>query len=168
MDRRLNAQVNRLEPGKQRADMPGFSIAVLILRVLLGGLLIVAGALKAGHAPDLAAAIAGFRILPANITAPLALVLPYFEILLGAYLVAGLFTRAAGVVAAVQFLLYAGAIASAVVRHIPANCGCFGPADAATADWPHVLFDLILAALAAIIAYGAPGAFAVDRRLVRK
>ncbi len=148
--------------------MPTLSIAVLILRVLLGAVLIVAGALKIGHAADLAAAIAGFRLLPAAITAPLALVLPYFEVLLGLYLVAGLFTRVAGAVAAAQFVLYAAAIASAVVRHIPANCGCFGPADAATADWPHVAFDLILAAIAAIIAYGAPGVLALDRRLVRK
>jgi predicted N-formylglutamate amidohydrolase len=67
----------------------------------------------------------------------------------------------------VQFVIYAAAIASAVVRHIPANCGCFGPHDAATADWPHVAFDLGLAAIAAFIAYGAPGALALDRRLAR-
>lgn len=141
--------------------------AVALARVILGGMLIFAGALKVGHAPDLASAIAGFRLLPAVVTAPLALVLPYFEILLGLYLIAGLFTRAVATIAAVQFVVYAVAIASAVIRHIPANCGCFGPNDTATADWPHVFFDLALAALAAFIAYGAPGALAVDRRLAR-
>lgn len=144
------------------------TMIVTVLRVVLGLLLVLAGALKVGHAPDLASAIAGFRLLPPSVTAPIALVLPYFEILLGLYLAAGLFTRIAATVAAAQFVVYAAAIASAVIRHIPANCGCFGPNDAATADWPHVLFDLILAAVAAFIAYGAPGAFAVDRRLVRK
>ena len=141
--------------------------AVTAARLILGGMLIFAGALKVGHAADLASAIAGFRLLPASVTAPIAVVLPYFEILLGIYLIVGLFTRVAATVAAAQFVLYAGAIASAVIRHIPASCGCFGPNDTATADWPHVLFDLILAALAAFIAYGAPGAFAVDRRLSR-
>lgn len=141
---------------------------VVAARIVLGAVLIAAGMLKVGHAADLASAIAGFRLLPAAIVAPLALVLPYFEILLGIYLVAGLFTRVAATVAAVQFVLYAAAIASAVLRHIPANCGCFGPNDSATADWPHVLLDLLLAAIAAFIAYGAPGAFAVDRRLARK
>jgi uncharacterized membrane protein YphA (DoxX/SURF4 family) len=139
--------------------------AVFVVRVLLGGLLLVTGALKVGHAPDLAAAIAGFRLLPSAAIGPLALALPYFELLLGAYLVAGLFTRVAGIVAAVQFSIYGGAIASAVLRHIPANCGCFGPNDAAVADWPHVAFDLALAAAGFFIAYAAPGVFALDRSM---
>jgi len=138
---------------------------VAVARLVLGGLLIVTGALKIGHPVDLASAIAGFRLLPAELAAPLAIILPYFELLLGLYLVAGLFTRVAAWVAAVQFIVYAAAIGSAVVRGIPANCGCFGPGDAAVADWPHVAFDLALAALAVLIALRAPGAFALDRRL---
>jgi uncharacterized membrane protein YphA (DoxX/SURF4 family) len=140
-------------------------MVVAVARLVLGGLLIWAGALKIGHPIDLASAIAGFRLLPPDLVAPLAVILPYFEVLLGLYLLAGLFTRVAAWVAAVQFVIYAAAIASAVVRGIPANCGCFGPGDAAVADWPHVAFDLALAALAILIALRAPGAFALDRRL---
>jgi uncharacterized membrane protein YphA (DoxX/SURF4 family) len=139
--------------------------AVFIVRVLLGALLLAAGALKVGHAPELAASIAGFRLLPAAITGPLALALPYVELWLGLYLVAGLFTRVIAAIAALQFVLYSGAIASAVLRHIPANCGCFGPGDATVADWPHVAFDLLLAAASVFVAWGAPGALAFDRRL---
>jgi len=137
----------------------------LVLRIALAAVLIVAGALKIGHAADLASAIAGFRLLPGAVVAPLALALPYVEIFFGGYLLLGLFTRTVAIVIAVQFALYAGAIASAVLRHIPADCGCFGPHDVATADWPHVAFDVALAAIAAIIAYGAPGALALDRRI---
>jgi uncharacterized membrane protein YphA (DoxX/SURF4 family) len=139
--------------------------AVLVVRVLLGGLLLVAGALKIGHATELAADIAGFRLLPAAIVGPLAVAIPFIEVLLGTYLVAGLFTRVVAAVATLQFVCYAGAIASAVARHISANCGCFGPSDSAVADWPHVAFDLALAAASLFVAYGAPGAFAVDRKL---
>lgn len=137
----------------------------LIVRVLAGALFVAAGASKVGHFNDLAAAIAGFRILPEAAVGPLAVVLPFFEIGLGLYLVAGLFTRAAASVAAVQLVIYAAAIASAVVRHIPANCGCFGPQDTATADWPHVLADLALAAVCAVIAWRAPGLLALDNRM---
>lgn len=137
----------------------------LVLRLALGLTLIVTGALKAGHAADLASAIAGFRLLPQAAIGPLAVALPYIEILVGGYLVLGLFTRLAAIAAAVQFVLYAGAIASAVIRHIPANCGCFGPHDTATADWPHVAFDMALALVALIIAAGAPGRLALDRRI---
>ncbi|MGA8574516.1 MAG: MauE/DoxX family redox-associated membrane protein [Candidatus Cybelea sp.] len=139
--------------------------AVLIIRVLLGGLLVIAGALKVGHPAELAASIAGFRLLPPQVVGPLAVGLPYVELMLGAYLVAGLFTRVAAVVAAVQFFCYAGAVASAVLRHLAANCGCFGPNDAAVADWPHVALDFSLALASVFVAYGAPGALAVDRKL---
>jgi uncharacterized membrane protein YphA (DoxX/SURF4 family) len=139
--------------------------AVFIVRVVLGALLLAAGALKVGHAPELAASIAGFRLLPAAVAGVLALALPYVELLLGLYLLAGLFTRVVAVIAAVQFVVYSGAIASAVLRHIPANCGCFGPKDVTMADWPHVGADLLLAAAGAFVAWGAPGALAVDRRL---
>jgi uncharacterized membrane protein YphA (DoxX/SURF4 family) len=141
------------------------SAIVLLLRVALGATLIAAGALKIPHPEQLAAAIAGFRLLPAGVVAPLALGLPYFEVLVGLYVAIGLFTRIAAWVACAQFLVYAAAIASAVVRGIPASCGCFGPNDTATADWPHVVVDLGLALVGAVVAFGAPGPLSVDRRL---
>ncbi len=139
--------------------------AVFIVRVLLGALLLAAGALKVGHAPELAASIAGFRLLPPAVTGLLALALPYIELLLGLYLIAGLFTRVVAAIAAAQFLVYSGAIASAVIRHIAANCGCFGPNDVTVADWPHAGVDLVLAGAGVFVALGAPGALAFDRRL---
>ncbi|HTX59951.1 MAG TPA: MauE/DoxX family redox-associated membrane protein, partial [Verrucomicrobiae bacterium] len=98
---------------------------VFALRFLLGALLLVAGALKAGHPVELAAAISGFRLLPAAVVGPLAIGLPFLEIVLGLYLVAGLFVRVVAAFSAFQFVVYGLAIASAVLRHIPANCGCF-------------------------------------------
>ena len=56
---------------------------VFAARLLVGGLLVAAAALKIGHPEQLAAAIAGFRLLPAFAVAPLALALPFFELLLG-------------------------------------------------------------------------------------
>jgi uncharacterized membrane protein YphA (DoxX/SURF4 family) len=137
--------------------------AVTLARAILAVVLVGAGVLKLGHAPDLAASIAGFRLLPPGATALIALVLPPLEIFIGLYLAAGLFTRIAGIITAAMFALYAGAIASAVLRGIPADCGCFGTGDHATADWPHVAFDLALALLAAFVSARGPGAFALDR-----
>lgn len=145
--------------------MKPHAAATLIARVLIGALFVTAGALKVGHFNDLAAAIAGFRILPEPIIGPLAVILPFFEIGLGLYLIAGLFTRGAATVGAVQLLLYAAVVASAVIRHIPANCGCFGPQDNAPADWPHAAADAALAAVCALIAWQSPGALSLDERM---
>lgn len=136
-----------------------------VVRVLVGALFIAAGAAKVGHFNDLAAAIAGFRLLPEAAVAPLAVILPFFEIGVGLYLAAGLFTRVAAAVGAIQLTIYAGAIASAVVRHIPANCGCFGPQDRASADWPHVAADLAVAVICAVVAMRPPGKYSLDQRM---
>ncbi|MDQ2857437.1 MAG: DoxX family protein [Candidatus Eremiobacteraeota bacterium] len=139
---------------------------IFALRLGVGGLLLVAGILKAHDGPAATAStIAGYRILPPAIVAPLGVALPYAEILLGAYLVGGLFTRVAATLASVQFGLFAAAVASLVVRGIPADCGCFGSGVRTPPSWGHVAADVLLALVCACIAWRAPGAFAIDRSL---
>lgn len=137
---------------------------VFAIRLAIGALLIVAGALKAHDGVTATAStIAAYRLLPPSVVGPLAVALPYAEIVLGGYLVAGFFVRAAALVATVQFLIFAAAVASLVVRNLPADCGCFGSAIPTPPSWAHVAVDVGLAIAAAVIVRFAPGAFAVDR-----
>jgi len=139
---------------------------IFALRVAIGGVLLVAGVLKAHDGPTATAAtIAGYRVLPGAFVAPLGAALPYVEIVLGGYLVAGLFTRVAAALAAVQFAIFSAAVASLVVRHIAADCGCFGSGLPTPPSWGHVTVDVVFVLASAAIAWGAPGAFAVDRYL---
>jgi uncharacterized membrane protein YphA (DoxX/SURF4 family) len=140
-------------------------VLVLVVRVALGLVFLIAGGLKIGHADLFASQIAGFELLPMPLIAPLALLLPFVELLLGAYLIIGLFTRVAAGFAAFQLAVFAGAIASAVVRGIHASCGCFGPADQTTTSWPEVARDAGFVLVALFIAWRAPGALALDRRM---
>ena len=84
---------------------------VLVLRIVLGAIFIVAGSSKIGHPSLFAAEIAGFRILPQVVIAPLALVLPYLEVLLGAYLILGLFTTWSEVARDAAFVVLALVVA---------------------------------------------------------
>ena len=138
---------------------------VLVLRIALGAVFLAAGALKVGHADVFASEIAGFQLLPHPLIAPLALLLPFLELMIGVYLVIGLFTRFAAWFAALEMAVFAAAIASAVVRGISTSCGCFGPSDRATTSWPEVARDAGFTLVAVIIAVWAPGALALDRRM---
>lgn len=140
-------------------------VAVLILRILIGAVFVVAGFSKAGHAELFAAQIAGFRLLPQVVIAPMALVLPYLEMLLGGYLIVGLFTRASAWIAVALLAVFDLAIASAVVRGLTISCGCFGPNDTTVTSWAEVARDAVLVVFAAIVALRAPGMLAVDRRI---
>jgi len=52
-----------------------------------------------------------------------------------------------------------------VARGLPVACGCFGQADTAKASWMDVARDVALTIASVVIALGAPGLFALDRRL---
>jgi len=139
--------------------------AVLVVRVVLGAIFVVAGASKVGHAAEFAQQIAAFRLLPQPVIAPMALVLPFLEIMLGVYLIVGLFTRAAAWVAAALLLMFDGAIASAVVRGMTLNCGCFGTHDTTVTTWTEVARDAVFVLLAVFVALRPPGMLALDRRI---
>jgi uncharacterized membrane protein YphA (DoxX/SURF4 family) len=141
-------------------------ILILILRVAIGALLLVAGALKAHDGFHVTAeTIVAYRLLPAFAVVPLAVFLPYFEIGLGCYLVLGLYTRVIATISALQFVIFTFAVASVVARHIQISCGCFGAGDTTPASWFDVARDSVLVLLAALVAWKAPGALAVDNRL---
>lgn len=138
---------------------------VFVLRVALGLVFLAAGGLKIGHAEFFASEIAGFQLLPHPLIAPLALLLPFLELMIGVYLILGLFTRFAAWFAAAEMAVFSAAIASAVMRGISTSCGCFGPNDKATTSWPEVGRDLGLTLVCVIVAWRAPGALALDRRM---
>ena len=138
---------------------------VLVLRVALGFVFLAAGGLKVGHAEDFASEIAGFQLLPHALIAPLALLLPFLELMIGVYLVLGLFTRFAAWFAAFEMAVFAAAIASAVIRGISTSCGCFGPSDHTMTSWPEVGRDVGLTLMGSVVALWAPGALALDRRM---
>jgi putative oxidoreductase len=126
------------------------------VRIVLGGLFIVAGILKIGHAADLASAITAFQTgLPPPVVAAMALALPPAEILLGIYLVAGLLLPLSSAVAAGLLGIFTLVVASVVVRGLSAPCGCFGPGDTQPATWLTVVRDLCLVVPALYLAWWA-------------
>ena len=134
------------------------------IRIIIGAVLVVAGILKAPDPTALASTIAGFQLVPAALAGPMGVFLPWFEMLLGGYLIVGYLTRVAAWVAFGEFAVFAAAIASVVVRGIHISCGCFGQGDTAPASWIDVARDGLLAAAALMVALRAPGALAIDGR----
>lgn len=143
------------------------NVAVFVARAIVGGTLLAAGILKLGHFDSLASTIAAYRIpfLSPGVIAALSVAIPLIEVLLGAYVLIGLYTRAAAALALCEFAIFAAVVASVVVRGIPAPCGCFGPGDTRPASWLEVARDLALALIAAFIIWRAPGVLALDRRM---
>jgi len=103
-------------------------IVSLLGRLAVGGVLLYAGFSKAlAPAAEFAAALDTYHLFPAAALTPIALVVPWFEIWTGLFLIAGLYTCWAAGCAAGLFTTFLAVLASAKMRHIDlASCGCFG------------------------------------------
>lgn len=97
-----------------------------LLRVVLGGVLLVAGALKVTNPGASALAVRAYQLLPYDLAGYVGYVLPVLEILVGILLVLGLFTRVASVAATLLMLAFVVGIVSAWARGLSIDCGCFG------------------------------------------
>ncbi len=102
--------------------------AGLACRIILGGLFIYAGYLKAAApAEEFAAVIEGYKIIPVSLSLWAAYVLPWAELYVGGFIAAGILTRLSITAAGGIIGVFIMALFSALARGIPlADCGCFG------------------------------------------
>ena len=98
----------------------------LVFRLLLGGVLLVAGGLKAFKPAESAGAVAAYKILPTNIAHLMGYALPWLEICVGILLIIGLSIRFAAIISSCVMLIFIVAIISVWARGLLINCGCFG------------------------------------------
>lgn len=106
----------------------------LAARLVVGGVWLYAGWIKIGDPEGSVTAVRAYQLLPLSLADAVGRVLPALEMAIGACLVLGLLTRmVAGLSALLQVAFIIG-ITSVWVRHIPIDCGCFGPGGAAGED----------------------------------
>jgi len=96
------------------------------LRLLVGGLFMVAGTLKAAEPATFLTAIENYHILPRALAVAAAFYLPYLEILCGSCLVLRRWQTGALVLMGCLMLVFIVALASAWGRGLNIACGCFG------------------------------------------
>ncbi len=99
----------------------------LLLRVIVGGLFVVAGVLKLADPGAFAAAIDGYGLVSWRTTKLLSHILPVVEILTGLGVIFDI-KGALGLIVA-QLLVFVGVIGYAVHLGLDVDCGCFGPSD---------------------------------------
>ena len=98
----------------------------LVARLIVGGVLIVAGYSKFSDPAGNVRAVRAYRLLPESVVPTVGHALPTVEMVIGLFLILGLLTRAFAVVAGLFFLAFIIGIASAWARGLEINCGCFG------------------------------------------
>ncbi|MGQ0628855.1 MAG: DoxX family protein [Phycisphaerales bacterium] len=124
----------KAQPGSRRCALGALA---LLLRVALGGLLMFSGWVKLGIADfgvlpvlsplDFAYSIKGFKMgLPDGLVEVMAFAIPWGEFIIGAFILLGLWTRAAAALSMIMMVSFTAGILSVIARGLDVNCPCFG------------------------------------------
>ena len=115
----------------------------LFARLILGGVLLAAGALKIGNLQKSAMAVRAYELLPVSLANFLGYTLPWIEIGVGLLLITGALVRISGLIGAVTMLAFIIAIGQAWARGLSIDCGCFGGGGAIDPEDTKYLSEII-------------------------
>jgi len=139
----------------------------LLARLILGAVLLVAGALKVPNLPKSAMAVRAYEMLPIPMANFLGYTLPWIEIGLGLLLIVGVTVKISGALGALTMLAFIIAIAQAWARGLSIDCGCFGgggtidPED--TKYLSEIIRDIGLMGLGIFLYLYPKGRFAIEK-----
>ena len=141
----------------------------LLARLILGGVLIWAGAAKVTNPALSALAVRAYKILPYDFAGYVGYALPIVEILIGLLLVVGLFTRLSAMVGGLLMLAFIFGISWAWFHGYSIDCGCFGGGGtiaAAQTQYPQELLrDISFVACAGWLVFRPRTPYSLDHRL---
>lgn len=139
----------------------------LLVRLTLGGVLLIAGAIKVPNLPKSAMAVRAYEVLPITLANFLGYTLPWIEIGLGLLLIVGVLVKISGALGALTMLTFIIAITQAWARGLSIDCGCFGgggtinPED--TKYLSEIIRDIGLMGMGIFLYLYPKGRFAVER-----
>ncbi len=113
----------------------------LVLRLYLSGIFIYASLHKINFPAEFADNIAGYLIVPHWLVNPLAVFMPWLELVCGLFLLAGVRVRAACLLICGMLIMFTLAVVVALIKDTPIGCGCFQSVGEAISWWT-VLRDL--------------------------
>ena len=124
-----------------------------ILRLVVGGVFVAAGALKIWDPSGFANDIANYRLLPDALVNLVAITLPSIEVLAGSLLIAGIWKKPSALLITGLMAVFLVGIAQAIVRHLDVHCGCFSSLEARHVGLVALAQDLTLFCAAAWLTF---------------
>jgi len=104
-------------------------ILTVLIRLILGGIFIYAGAPKIYYPTEFAEALNNYQMLPAEMVTIAAIVLPWVEVIVGGMLVVGFWMPGTVIIYNGLMVMFICALAYNIYRGLDIKCGCFASSD---------------------------------------
>lgn len=148
-----------------------YSVLALVFRCALAGVFLFAAYNKLRNPLEFKESIQAFHFnLPAWFELLSTFAVPWTEIFCAVALLLGLWTRAAAAVFTLMMGVFLFAIISAIQRHLPMDCGCFGKFKLyceGPLGWCKVRENGVMVAAALILVAGGGGRASLDAVIAR-
>jgi len=139
-------------------------------RLILGGVLLVAGGLKVSDPYGSATSVRAYQMLPIDLANFLGFVLPFIEVGIGLLLIVGIWVRLSAIAGGALMVMFIIAIGQAWARGISLDCGCFGKGGLLETDelpvWTYateIARDIALAGVAGYLFRFPQGKLGLDK-----
>ena len=127
-----------------------------IVDLIVGGIFIYAGVIKALDPVQFANDIDNYKTLPWFVSVRLAFYLPWLEIFCGLALIFRFLYRGGLLILTALILVFIGATIAAKARGLDITCGCFGHASKNWNFSTHLVLDLLIL-LAVVVLFSRVG-----------
>ena len=124
------SSTNKAHKKKKGWDWARFS--PLAARLILGGVFIFASADKIIHPAAFAEAVYNYQILPDTLINLTAMILPWLELILGIFLILGLWFPGAVLLSNLLLVTFFGSLVFNLSRGLDIHCGCFSTSQEST------------------------------------
>jgi len=98
---------------------------IVALRLLLGVVFIYASLDKIANPQQFAIAVRGYQLMPLQFSNLFAIALPWSELIVGIFLILGIFTRQAAAAVFLLLGMFIVAVSTVLIRGMVIDCGCF-------------------------------------------
>ncbi|RPI27046.1 MAG: DoxX family membrane protein [Acidobacteria bacterium] len=102
--------------------------ALIISRLIVGGIFIYAAVDKIAHPDQFAEIVNNYKLMPAKTINVMAIIMPWLELVAGVLLVAGVWVKDNAAILGALLLVFIVAISINLARGLDFDCGCFSTA----------------------------------------
>jgi len=125
---------------------------LVCFRMILGVIFFYAGIIKIYDPQGFALAVYNYHILPGFLINPVAVILPWVEVIAGAALILGIMVQGSSLIVSGLLVIFLCAIGAALVRGLDISCGCFNTSEGADpVTWIYLLRDMALLGLSVCV-----------------
>lgn len=126
---------------------------VLFARTVVALMFIIVGVGKIAHPEEFAREINNYQILPLIFVNPLAIFLPWLELITGMLILFGIQIRANALIVLGMLIVFTTGVAIAVAKGLSINCGCYSQIAAQKVGIPKILENIGLMILTLILIF---------------